>query len=439
MDFSASTTSWIYGFKSGTELNSNSLSATIQQHDSDGYGTFQFSSTAQGGSDSNPFLSSSNSTNSSAACTSASQDAVSEAADGVSSMVTPTATYATVTATVTQTQAKNGSNNNNGNSNSNNNNGNSNSNNNNGNGNSNNNNNSDKNKAQATHKRAILRGLPLAKRGETAEMIVKRQTSTDCSTNGTSGSSISQDSTSNSTYTMVITAHAVLACLAFALFFPIGGILIRVAQFNGTLWVHAGLQIAAYLVYTAAVGIGIWITQHPNFGELQNKHPIIGLFLFALLLFQAPAGWMHHVGYKKYGGRTFWSHIHLWIGRVAITLGIINAGFGFILRGTTGSGPIAYAVLATLIWIAYVLAIIYGERRRTKKLAKSVSPVQQRRASVKRDVFGADDERGLNEPTSMEMQMRPSGDHRPRHLEISVPSQGYYGGGSLGSHPAETR
>jgi hypothetical protein len=237
---------------------------------------------------------------------------------------------------------------------------------------------------------------------------------------------------------MVITAHAVLACLAFAFFFPIGGILIRVAQFNGALWVHAGLQSAAYLLFTAAVGMGIWITQNPNFGELQNKHPIIGLFLFALLLFQAPAGWMHHVGYKKYGGRTFWSHIHLWIGRVAITLGIINAGFGFILSGTKGSGPIAYAVVAAIIWVAYVLAVLYGERQRSRRLAKSVSPVQQRRISVMRDVRAEDDEQGLNQPTSMEMQMRASGDRHPRHSEIPMLSLSYYEGGSLRSHPART-
>lgn len=426
MDFSSSTTSWIYGFKSGSELNSNSLSATIQQHDSDGYGTFQFGSTAQGGSDSNPFLSSSNS---SAACTtSASQDAVSDSSAGITS-ITPTVTYATITATVTQTQ-KNGGNNNNSDNNNNNNDNNS-------------KNGSKANQTQTARARSLQRGVPMARRGETAEMIVKRQTSSDCnatdsSSSDSSSSSNSQNSTSNSTSkrTMVITAHAVLACLAFAFFFPIGGILIRVAHFNGTLWVHAGLQIAAYLLNTAAVGMGIWITQNPNFGELQNQHPIIGLFLFALLLFQAPVGWIHHVGYKKYGRRTFWSYIHLWIGRVAITLGIINAGFGFILSGTTGSGPIAYAVVAAIIWVAYVLAVLYGERQRSRRLAKSVSPVQHPRISVRRDVIVEDDEQGLNRPTSMAMRMRPSQDRHPRHSEIPMPSLSYYEGGSLRSHPA---
>lgn len=237
---------------------------------------------------------------------------------------------------------------------------------------------------------------------------------------------------------MIITAHAVCACLAFAFFFPIGGILIRVAHFKNTLWIHAGLQVAAYVVYIAAVVMGIWIVQNPDFGELQNKHPIIGLFLFALLFFQAPAGWMHHVGYKKYGGRTFWSHIHLWIGRIAITLGIINAGFGFVLSGTSGTGPIAYAVAAAIIWLAYVLAVVYGELKRNKTLAKSVSPVQQPgwRRSMRRITTADDDEERLNQ-TGMEMRP-PSDERHPRHLEIRTHFGGYYESGGLRSHLAAT-
>jgi hypothetical protein len=62
MDFTSTATSWIYGYKTGNALNTNSVSATITQHDS--YGTFSLDlATATGGNSTNPFLTSSAVTN----------------------------------------------------------------------------------------------------------------------------------------------------------------------------------------------------------------------------------------------------------------------------------------------------------------------------------------------------------------------------------------
>lgn len=72
--------------------------------------------------------------------------------------------------------------------------------------------------------------------------------------------------------------------------------------------------------------------------------------------------------FKKYGDRTFWSYAHLWLGRLAITLGIINGGLGFMLADTMSmgsrNGMIAYSVVAGIVWLVWVLASIYGERKR---------------------------------------------------------------------------
>lgn len=67
-----------------------------------------------------------------------------------------------------------------------------------------------------------------------------------------------------STYSTVLTAHAVLACVAFAFLFPVGGILIRLANFRGLWFVHGLLQVFAYVVYIAAFGIGIWVRRNPS-------------------------------------------------------------------------------------------------------------------------------------------------------------------------------
>lgn len=60
-------------------------------------------------------------------------------------------------------------------------------------------------------------------------------------------------------YQVVVTAHAVLACLAFAFLFPVGGIMIRLASFRGLWIVHGLFQIAAYILYIAAFGLGIYV------------------------------------------------------------------------------------------------------------------------------------------------------------------------------------
>ncbi|KAF3040196.1 hypothetical protein E8E11_007935 [Didymella keratinophila] len=171
----------------------------------------------------------------------------------------------------------------------------------------------------------------------------------------------------------MLIVHGVLASLAFVILFPAGSILIRLGSFRGAWLVHGLFQIFAYLVYTAAFGLGIWLAQQApsQVGLLGQYHPIIGLLLFALLFFQPILGYIHHLRYKKLQRRTFWSYGHLWLGRIAITLGMINGGLGLLLAydAPLGFAPskgqvIAYGVIAALIWLLYVTAAIIGERRR---------------------------------------------------------------------------
>ncbi|KAH6644678.1 integral membrane protein [Boeremia exigua] len=172
----------------------------------------------------------------------------------------------------------------------------------------------------------------------------------------------------------VLIAHGVLASLAFVILFPVGSILIRLGSFRGAWLIHGLFQVFAYLVYTAAVGIGIWLAQQApaEVGLLDSYHPIIGLFLFATLIFQPIMGYVHHLKYKKYQRRTLWSYGHLWLGRVAITLGMINGGLGLLLAydAPLGFAPsqgqvIAYGIIAAIMWLLYVTAAVIGERRRS--------------------------------------------------------------------------
>jgi hypothetical protein len=95
-----------------------------------------------------------------------------------------------------------------------------------------------------------------------------------------------------------------------------------------------------------------------------------------LLFFQPLLGFIHHVQFKKHARRTFWSHAHVWLGRVVVTLGIVNGGLGLLLASDapafTGFRPdqrqiAAYAVVAAFMWLLWVVAAVVGERRRGRE------------------------------------------------------------------------
>ena len=163
----------------------------------------------------------------------------------------------------------------------------------------------------------------------------------------------------------ILLAHGALACIAFVALFPVGGILIRLANFAGLIWVHTAVQIFAYVVYIAAfvLGVGMAVNAH----MMSKAHPLIGIALFMILLGQPVFGWLHHKLFKKYGHRTFWSYAHLWHGRVAILLGMVNGGLGLQLAHSGESAKIAYAVITAIVGIAYIAAIFLGERRRRRR------------------------------------------------------------------------
>ncbi|KAH7109648.1 integral membrane protein [Dendryphion nanum] len=169
---------------------------------------------------------------------------------------------------------------------------------------------------------------------------------------------------------IMYTAHAILACLAWAFVFPLGGIMIRLLSFPGLLWTHAYLQIAGFCMYTAAIGLGIPLSNNPKFWRMENKHVLIGLIIFGLFFLQIFTGYLHHVMFVKKGGRTIWSMMHLWSGRICVTLGIINGGFGFQIthKGWESWEVKTYTVFGVLVWIVYVASIVIGENRRRKRI-----------------------------------------------------------------------
>ena len=157
-------------------------------------------------------------------------------------------------------------------------------------------------------------------------------------------------------------AHAIMASFAFLVLFPTGAIVIRVSESRRLVRVHATIQIVAYTILFAAMGLGI----HMGItGQLfHNKHPYVGMAIMIILFSQAVDGLLHHAQFKKYQRRTFLTYLHMWTGRVVIVLGMIQGGLGMQLAGVTSPGKIVpYSIVAGLSATAYVTAIIFDRRK----------------------------------------------------------------------------
>ncbi|KAK8049603.1 hypothetical protein PG994_011333, partial [Apiospora phragmitis] len=167
--------------------------------------------------------------------------------------------------------------------------------------------------------------------------------------------------------------HGILAAIAFVGLFQIGAVLMRVIPGRFTWIIHGVFQILAYGLYIAAAALGIRLVRlvriPPNGASMlssaqTNVHPIIGLVVLGSLFFQPLLGWLHHIKLKKTGRRTAWSHLHLWVGRSAIILGIINGGFGLELANASDSAITAYSVVAVVVCLLWLLSALVFEYRR---------------------------------------------------------------------------
>jgi len=140
-----------------------------------------------------------------------------------------------------------------------------------------------------------------------------------------SGSSnISAQGQPGSYHTLVI-IHALLLGAAFVIVFPMGvvGLRLRWAISFKTHWI---LQLFASIGAFIGLGVAIYFSiigiQYDGFSE---AHQIIGISVVALLACQIGFGYVHHLKFKAIGCRTGSSYIHMWLGRLLIYGGMMNA------------------------------------------------------------------------------------------------------------------
>ena len=63
------------------------------------------------------------------------------------------------------------------------------------------------------------------------------------------------------TATRYRTIHGILAAMAFAVLFPIGAMAMRTVPGRSALWLHAIIQVVAYIFFITAAGLGIWLVR----------------------------------------------------------------------------------------------------------------------------------------------------------------------------------
>jgi hypothetical protein len=156
-------------------------------------------------------------------------------------------------------------------------------------------------------------------------------------------------------YEAVRMAHAIMAPIAFVLFFPFGAMAIRMLSFRGIVWFHAGWMVFTYIVVLASMGMGVWMAVVSQ--QLDTTHAIIGIAVVGSLLLQPITGLIHHLLYKKTGRANAATYPHIWWGRAVITLGIINGALGLQLSGNTTKGEVAYGIVAGFMWLLWMIVI----------------------------------------------------------------------------------
>jgi len=89
--------------------------------------------------------------------------------------------------------------------------------------------------------------------------------------------------------------------------------------------------------------------------------------------------------FKKHARRFVWSYFHIWLGRILITLGIINGGLGLRLANNTKKGEIAYGVIAGFMWLVWMAAAVYGEVKRARSPKKTTGTIYNKERSSSDD------------------------------------------------------
>ncbi|KAI2627358.1 putative iron reductase domain protein [Hypomontagnella submonticulosa] len=123
--------------------------------------------------------------------------------------------------------------------------------------------------------------------------------------------------------------HAVIMVFVFLGLYPFG---IFVLRLGGWVRWHGWNQGAALILTIMGSGLGFAVSSSYNRTKSYNTaHQVIGILIFIFIIAQFALGYFHHRTFKKTQQTTKMAPIHVWLGRLMLVLGVINAFLGFPL------------------------------------------------------------------------------------------------------------
>ena len=187
-------------------------------------------------------------------------------------------------------------------------------------------------------------------------------------------SGVSSGDGSNSSSSTVDTtraAHAAIMAAVFLVFFPLSALTLYLPTANRVRYVHAPLQAISIILMIVGLAIGVKLGKSVE--ELDGYHQIIGYVLVAVLIGGQPAlGIYQHLYYHRTGGHSPLGTVHKWMGRVAILVGAVNGGLGFMQSGPVGSeyvpnySVVVYSIVAVVVFFIYILVVVMTKWRSSR-------------------------------------------------------------------------
>ncbi|RYP71117.1 hypothetical protein DL771_005051 [Monosporascus sp. 5C6A] len=156
--------------------------------------------------------------------------------------------------------------------------------------------------------------------------------------------------------------HAIVMVLCFAVMYPFGILVLRLG--NWVRWHAINQGIALFLVFIG-FGLGIRISGVYNRSKNFNTaHQVIGILVLVFVVIQFALGFMHHRVYKKTQQATKMAPIHVWLGRLAIILGVANGFTGFTLAGSPKNN---YVLMGIVLFVFPVIVLVLVTKRLLQK------------------------------------------------------------------------
>jgi hypothetical protein len=181
--------------------------------------------------------------------------------------------------------------------------------------------------------------------------------STDPSSTSSGASSVSEPNH------QIRVAHAVIMPLVFVVLFPLAALTLYLPYSQKVRHIHAPLQVLSLILMVVGFGLGVELAKKSQ--ELDMYHQVIGYIVVAWMVVAQPAlGLGQHLYFRKNGARSPMGHVHRWVGRAIILLGVVNGGLGLKQAGAVGStntptySVVIYSIVAVVIFIVYLLVVL---------------------------------------------------------------------------------